>query len=173
MGEREGVSVQMDLNQDGDGLAQGLSSMTGPFGVLDEETYLFGRGRAAHGDGVGDVLEGAMRTRHAELVRYVKFGPDIGLYLFQGYVVEWREARHLGEQAERGTGDEVLQRGRPQLSSTAYSWFVGFKTEFADAALDMHVLKQLGHGADGGFAAGGMAGQARASVRRPGGLFPY
>src|SRR5215472_7444071 len=140
--EREGLSVQMDLNQDGDGLAQGLGSMAGPFGVLDEETDLFRRGRTAHGDGVGDVLEGPVGTFHTELVGDVKFGPHIGLNIFQGYVVEGREVRHLGEQAERGSGDEVLQRGRPQLGSAAYGGFVGFKTEFADAALDMHVLKQ-------------------------------
>src|SRR5215471_13063216 len=56
MSEREGLSVRMNLNQDGDGLAQGLGGMTGPFGMLDEETYLFGEGRTAHGDSVGDVL---------------------------------------------------------------------------------------------------------------------
>jgi len=54
--------------------------------------------------------------------------------------------------------------GRPQLGSAAYGGFVGFKTEFADATLDMHVLKQLGHGADGGFATGRMAGKACASL---------
>jgi len=97
MNEREGLSVQMDLNLDGDRLAQGLGGMTGPFGMLDEETYLFGEGRTAHGDSVGDVLEGATRACHAELVGYVKFSPDIGLYLFQGYVVERRKARHLGD----------------------------------------------------------------------------
>jgi hypothetical protein len=154
----------MDLYRDRDGLAQGLGGMAGSFGVFDQETDLFGRGRAANSQGVGDLLEGTAGTFHAVLVSYVKFGPDIGLHLFKGYVVEGREARHLRDQAERGAGDEILQGSRPQLGSAARSGFVGLKTEFADATLDMHVLKQLCHGADGGFATGWVAGKAGAGL---------
>src|SRR6266568_2731434 len=154
----------MDLYRDGDGLAQGLGGMAGSFGVFDEETDLFGRGRAANSYGVGDLLEGAAGTFQAELVSYVKFGLDIGLYLFKGYIVERREARHLGDQAERGASDEILQGGRPQFGSAARGGFVGLKMEFANAALDVHVLKQLCHGADGGFATGGIAGKAGAGL---------
>jgi hypothetical protein len=82
--------------------------MAGPFGMFDEETYSFGRGRAAHGEGIGDLLEGAVGTIRDELVCRVEFGSDIGLQLFEGDIVEGREARDLGDQAERGTSDEVL-----------------------------------------------------------------
>ncbi len=154
----------MDLYRDRDGLAQGLGGMAGSFGVFDKETDLFGRCRAANSQSVGDLLEGTAGTFHTVLVSYVKFGPDIGLHLLKGYVVEGREARHLRDQAERGAGDEILQGSRPQLGSAARGGFVGLKTEFADATLDVHVLKQLGHGADGGFATAGVAGKAGASL---------
>ncbi len=72
------MSIQVDLYRDRNGLAQGLGGMAGAFGVFDEETDLFGRGRAAHGYSVRDLLEGAVGTFHAELVCYVEFGPDIG-----------------------------------------------------------------------------------------------
>jgi hypothetical protein len=69
----------MNLYRDRDGLAQGLGGMAGSFGVFDEETDLLGRGRAAHSEGVGNMLEGAVGTCHAKLVGDVEFGPDIGL----------------------------------------------------------------------------------------------
>jgi hypothetical protein len=82
--------------------------MAGPFGVFNEETYSLGRGSAEHGEGVGDLLEGAIAAVRDELVGRVEFGSDIGLQLFEGDIVEGREARDLGDQAERGTSDEVL-----------------------------------------------------------------
>src|SRR5258708_17890526 len=100
----------MDLERDGDGLAQGLCGMAGPFGVFDEETYLLGRGRAAHGESVGDLLEGTAGTVRDELVGGVEFGSDIGLHLFEGDIVEGRVARDLSAQAERGPGAAALTR---------------------------------------------------------------
>src|SRR5690348_12175489 len=58
--ERKGLPIQLDLKCDGDGLAQRLGSMAGLFGVFDEETYSLGWGSAAHGEGVGDLLEGTV-----------------------------------------------------------------------------------------------------------------
>src|SRR6266851_719393 len=138
--------------------------MAGPFGVFDEEAHLFGRGRAAHGEGVGDLLEGAVGTVRNELIGSVEFGSDISLHLFKWDIVEGREARYLGNEAERGPGDEILQGSRPQFGSAARGGFIGFEMEFAHAAFDVHVLEQLRHGADSGFAEGGVTGKAGAGL---------
>src|SRR5258708_26509380 len=102
----------MDLERDGDGLAQGLCGMAGLFGVFDEETDLLGRGRAAHGEGVGDLLEGTAGAVRDELGGGVEFGSDISLRLFVWDMREGGHAPSVGYHAQRRTRREVVQNVR-------------------------------------------------------------
>src|SRR5258708_13187589 len=114
--------------------------MAGPFGGFDEEAHLLGGGRVADGEGVGDLLEGAVGTVRNELIGSVEFGSDISLHLFKWDIVEGREARYLGNEAERGPGDEILQGSRPQFGSAARVGFIGFHMKFSHPPFSWHVL---------------------------------
>jgi len=119
--------------------------VTAALRVGDELADALGRGRALDGHGEGDFVEGGAGTFETELVGDIEATADIDPGILDGHIVERREPRHLGQESERRSHQEVRERRGPRVFSAPLGRLVGFEAEPPDRPFQMHVLDDSGH----------------------------
>ena len=120
--------------------------MAAPFGMRDQFPHHLSWRRALDRDGEHHFIESSSRASETQLVGDVEAAAHVHFGILDRHIVERREPRQLGEQSERCSYQEVVERRGAAVLPTSLRGLIAFDAVSANSALEVDIFKDSRHG---------------------------
>lgn len=128
-------------------MPQALRRVAGALRVSREPLHLFSACRADYLEPDVNPLEICGGVIDVVLFGVAKRGPHVGGGVVDGYLVQWREPRHLSQQSKRSAHHQELERGRALFGAAANQRLVCLDDELAHTPFEVDILDNSRHSA--------------------------